>query len=204
MSDYSNYDLRDDDPYLQPNSTCLANLLGIIDTTSLHQAESAITQATLADLYRNPVNGIFDLLHLQEIHRRIFSEIYSFAGELRQVDIMKGGRLFLPCALIEQEANEIFSQLKDENFLCGFSLEKFSQRAGFYLGQINKIHAFREGNGRTQRVFVDQLARQNNYYIKWQAISGAAMAKACREARTTDPNAAALQRLILLNIVEAE
>jgi len=89
MGDYSSYDLRDDDPYLQPNSTCLINLLGITDTTSLNQAESAITQATLAELSHNPVSANFDLPHLQEIHRRIFSEIYPFAGKLRQVDIMK-------------------------------------------------------------------------------------------------------------------
>jgi|SRR5690554_692908 len=104
----------------------------------------------------------------------------------------------------EQEANKLFEQLKDENFLCDLSLGKFSQRTGFYLGQINKIHAFREGNGRTQRVFIDQLAKQSNYYIKWQAISGEAMAKACREARTVDPSATSLQRLIRLNIVESE
>lgn len=100
MGDYSNYDLRDDGPYLQTDSTCLINLLGITDTTSLNQAESAITQATLADLYYTPVNGNFDLLHLQEIHRRIFGEIYPFAGKLRQVDIMKGDKLFLPCVLV--------------------------------------------------------------------------------------------------------
>lgn len=198
--DYTSYDLRDDDPYLLPNSSCLVNLLGITDTATLNQAESDLTQITLADLVRDPVVGQFDLSHLQQIHKRIFLDIYPFAGETRKVDIMKGGKLFLPHALIKEKATIVFSELHAENNLIGYSLDRFSERAGYYLGVINKIHAFREGNGRTQRVFIDQLASQNNYHIEWQAISGEAMAKACRNAREIPELYQDLQRLIRLNI----
>lgn len=204
MNDYSSYDLREDDPYLLPHSTCLINKLGMHDTTALNEAEAAITQITLAELVRYPVQGEFDLLHLQEIHKRIFTDLYPFAGELRTVDIMKGGKLFLPHMLIEEKATALFSQLAEEQQLRGLGLVGFAERAGYYLGEINKIHAFREGNGRTQRVFVDQLAKQNDFYIEWQAISGEAMGEACREARLDDGNNRKLQRLIALNIKPSE
>src|SRR5690606_34818539 len=110
----------------------------------------------------------------------------------------KGGKLFLPFTLIETKANELFNELANENYLQGLELKSFSERAGYYLGNINKIHAFREGNGRTQRVFIDQLAKQNGFYIEWQAISGDAMARACREARIEGGSYANLERLLFL------
>lgn len=197
--DYSAYDFQEDDPYLLPGSTCLINLLSISNTSSLNQAEADITQVTLAELVRTPVKGSFDLTHLQEIHYRIFQDIYPFAGKLRTVDILKGGKLFLPFTLIETKANELFNELANKNYLQGLELKSFSERAGYYLGNINKIHAFREGNGRTQRVFIDQLAKQNGFYIEWQAISGEAMARACREARIEGGSYANLERLLFLH-----
>jgi cell filamentation protein len=139
---------------------------------------------------------------LCEIHRRLFRHVYPFAGQIRKVEISKGNKLFLPYALIQKEAEDCFTQLADENYLSGLDASTFGRRAGFYLGWINKIHAFREGNGRTQRVLIDQLASQNDYFIEWSAVSGQAMAEASRAARTVDPEARELARLIELNIVK--
>ncbi|AHK14623.1 MAG: Fic family protein [Thalassolituus sp.] len=204
MEAYSQYDLSEHDPYLINNSSCLKNLLGHTNTTSLNEAERRITQQTLAQLIASPVQPSFDLKHLAEIHRRIFRHVYPFAGELRKVEIGKGNKLFLPYALIHREAAACFSQLMTENYLRGLDANTFGQRAGFYLGWINKIHAFREGNGRTQRVFIDQLASQNDYFIEWSSISGQAMADASRSARTIDVSARDLGRLLSMNIVKRE
>ncbi|USD21018.1 Fic family protein [Microbulbifer variabilis] len=201
MDAYAQYDISEYDPYLLHNSECLKNLLGFTDTSSLNEAERVITQRTLADLIASPVTPTFDLVHLCEIHRRLFRHVYPFAGKTRKVEISKGNKLFLPYSLIEKESSKCFQQLASEGYLQGLDPRAFGQRAGFYLGWINKIHAFREGNGRSQRVFVDQLASQNGYFVEWSAISGQAMADASRAARSVDPEAKELSRLIGLNVV---
>jgi cell filamentation protein len=202
MDAYERYDISEFDPYLIPNSGCLKNLLGHTDTAALNEAERLISQQTLAQLIASPVEPTFDLRHLCEIHRRLFRHVYPFAGQIRKVEISKGNKLFLPYALIQKEAEDCFTRLAEENYLSGLDACTFGRRAGFYLGWINKIHAFREGNGRTQRVLIDQLASQNDYFIEWSAVSGQAMAEASRAARTVDPEARELARLIELNIVK--
>lgn len=201
MDQYSQYDLREDDPYLIEGSDCLQNLLGFTDTKSLNHAEEQLTQLTMAELVADPVPATFDLKHLQAIHFRIFEDVYPFAGQCRQTEILKGGKLFLPHNMIEQVSTEVFTELHSENLLQGLAPAEFGKRAGYYLGKINMIHPFREGNGRTQRVLVDQLAAINNFAVEWAAISGEGMARACREARTTDPDGTALQRLLSLHTV---
>lgn len=123
----------------------------------------------------------------KQIHWHIFSSIYPFAGKPRITEISKGGILFLPHTLIESEAKACFDSLASENYLEGLNPRQFGARAGYYLGWINKIHPFREGNGRTQRLFLTQLARRHGYDIEWTGISGDAMARACRGSRTEDP-----------------
>lgn len=204
MTNYANYDLSELDPYLIEGSECLKNKLNITDTQCLNEAEHAITVITLADLIRRPVPTSFDLLHLKAIHFRIFSQVYPFAGEIRRTEIGKGGQLFLPYHLIESEAQKCFEALKQEHYLRDLAIQPFAERAGYYLGWINNIHPFREGNGRTQRVLVDQLAAENGYAFTWSAISPSAMISACREARTMDQSARALSRLLACNIVIAE
>lgn len=203
MADYAQYDLTEHDPYLLADSQCLINLVSCRDTAALNELERQVTLVSMASLVARPVNPTFDLSHLCEIHYRLFSRIYPFAGEIRQAEIGKGGQLFLPYTLIETEAKACFSALATEQNLKGLNPWEFGQRAGFYLGWINKIHAFREGNGRAQRIFIDQLAAPNNFYIEWAAMSDKAMGDASREARTIDETATALGRLISLNTIQA-
>ncbi len=72
-----------------------------------------------------------------------------------------------------------------------------------FLGWINKIHPFREGNGRAQRILLDQLALLHGYVIEWSGMSGDAMALACRESRTIDKNSSRLRKLIALHTLQA-
>ena len=145
MDQYSQYDLREDDPYRIEHSEYLKNLLGFTDTTSLNNAEEQLTQLTLAELVADPVLGTFDLAHIKAIHFRIFEDVHPFAGELRQTEKMKGEKLFLPHSLIVETAPDVFTQLHNENLLQGMVAEEFGKRAGYYLGKINMIHPFREG-----------------------------------------------------------
>jgi cell filamentation protein len=204
MNDYSEYDLSENDPYVIAGSTCLINKLGFTNTADLNRAEAELTKLTMAELFYQPVAATFDLKHLQTIHQRLFEDVYAWAGQFRSVEIAKGGALFLPYRLIHTELTGIFQQLHDEHLLARLTLAEFGQRAGFYLAQINKVHAFREGNGRTQRLLIEQLANHNGYMIDWNSISQDAMGQASRAARTQDPMAHQMSRLIMLNTLSIQ
>ncbi len=75
--------------YEYPNGV-LRNILGITDEAALQRVEATLTAIRLAELEAQPLPGAFDLDHLKAIHRYIFQDIYTWAGELRQVDISKG------------------------------------------------------------------------------------------------------------------
>ncbi len=199
---YESYDLQENDPYLIAGSTCLINCLGILDTQLLNEAEKEISAAAYAELILSPVLPTFDLTHLCQIHHRLFGDIYPWAGEIRKAEIAKGNKLFLPYRLIGENIGAVLEELHQEALLRGLPSFQFAQRAGYYLGRINAIHSFREGNGRTQRIMLDQLAELSGYGFQWDAISGEQMAAACRQARTDAPDCSGLARLLHLHIVE--
>ena len=89
-------------------TTCLINKLGIRDEALLAQTESTYTLARASYLELHPLVGDFDLAHYQSIHRFLFSDLYEWAGELRQVDLSKKGTVFVPAADIERCANAYF------------------------------------------------------------------------------------------------
>jgi cell filamentation protein len=200
LSNYEQYDLQEEDPYLIPGSTCLINKLGISDTATLNAIEAEMSSISLSELSAELVTPNFDLLHFQEIHQQLFSDIYPWAGSLRVTEISKGNKLFLPYKLIQQRVVAIFNELRSEDYLRDLPAEEFVERASYYFGVINMIHAFREGNGRAQRVLLDRIAKEAGYVFTWSAISGEQMAMACKQARTDDPDYSGLRKLLGLNI----
>lgn len=159
-----------DDPYLDPVSGVLKNRLGITDETALEKSEAAHVAIRSFELSQKPLKGRFDLEHLQAIHRYLFQDVYEWAGELRTIDMSKGGHMFAHHTHIQSAATPIFGQLAQEKHLAGLATDAFSRRAAHYLGELNALHPFREGNGRTQREFISQLATANSYYIAWENV----------------------------------
>jgi cell filamentation protein, protein adenylyltransferase len=159
-----------DDPYLDPVSGVLKNRLGITDETTLEKSEAAHVAIRSFELLQKPLKGRFDLEHLQAIHRYLFQDIYEWAGEPRTIDISKGGHMFAHHTHIQSAAAPIFRQLAEEKHLAELDPDAFSRRAAHYLGELNALHPFREGNGRTQREFISQLATAKGYYIAWENV----------------------------------
>jgi len=165
MSRYS-----DHDEYLDPASGVLRNRFGIVDAAILEMTEADLVAARSRELVRNPLKGQFDLRHLQAIHHYLFGDLYEWAGELRTVDISKNDNMFAHHAHIVSAAELIFERLAAAQYLAGLDADAFSSRVAYFLGEINALHPFREGNGRAQREFISHLAQANGYYIAWEKV----------------------------------
>ena len=120
----------------------LINRLGIKDQEGLDKAETAIALLAAFELAQNPPEegrSGPDFKFLLEIHRRLFEDIYPFAGKVRTVDISKGETRFANCNFIEPEGTRLARQLADENWLSDLSAEQFAKRMSFYIGAPRKI-----------------------------------------------------------------
>jgi cell filamentation protein len=166
------------DRYTDPVTGVLLNRLGLSSAGELEAAEREITHAALILLRESPVQPGYDLAHLRAIHQRIFGGIYEWAGEIRTVSIAKGSLFCLP-RYIETSAADIFRALRSEDFLQGLDRETFVARLAHYLGEVNAVHPFREGNGRSQRAFFEQLAHDAGFTLAWQHLDAARNVEAC-------------------------
>src|ERR1700722_6044595 len=160
-----------EDPYADPATGVLRNKLGLTTPGELEVAEREITHAALVFLKEAPVQPAYDLGHLCAIHRRIFGDIYGWAGQLRTIAIATGSWFCLP-QYIESSAAETFGALHGEDLLRGLSRNAFTERLTYYLGEVNAIHPFRVGNGRAQRAFFEQLASEAGFILNWQTPDG--------------------------------
>ncbi len=150
-----------------PGTGVLVNKFAIRDEAKLSEVESIITSARYAQWESAPRRNDFDFAHYRAVHRFLFSELYDWAGELRTVDISKKGTRFTPAAHIATQADLIFARLKEENFFKGLSHEAFITEIVDFYCLTNALHPFREGNGRTQRLFLTQLIRNAGYDISF-------------------------------------
>ena len=171
------------DPYCYPGSTVLRNLFDLRDQNELSKVEAKVTVLRLDQLRQRPLTGKFDLDHLQKIHRHVFRDIYSWAGQLRTVSMSKGESLFCRHEFIAAEGERIFTQLRGKNSLRGRPQDLFCERLAFYFGEINALHPFREGNGRTQRVLLESIAKQAGFDFDFKPISPETMVRISRAAQ---------------------
>jgi cell filamentation protein len=144
-------------------TTTLKNKLGITDPQQLATAEADLTAFRLAELQTAPIRGGFDSLHLQEIHRHVYQDLYDWAGELHRVD---AGNQHTP-----EDAtplNAIFDRLGRENHLKGLGPEEWSHSASAYIYDLGTIQPFLARNDVALREFAEELARKNNLSLRWQ------------------------------------
>ena len=176
------YECEQDNSYCYQDSCILKNKLGIKNEEQLEEAERNITALRILQLKTGELRGEPNFKYLCKIHKHIFGDIYSWAGKIRTVDISKGN-MFCNSQFILENAEDIFNRLKKENYLQDYKdVEKMSERLAYYLSEINALHPFREGNGRTQREFIIVLARRAGYKVDFSKVSQEEMIQASEEA----------------------
>lgn len=165
--------------YCYENTNTLINKLDIRDSKVLQKYEAKITAAKLLALMQKGIIGNFDVKHINAIHKYLFEDIYPFAGKLRTENIAKGVFRFAEWEYIEPELERLLNELKQENYLENLSKENLAERLAYYLSELNVLHPYREGNGRTTREFIRELALKNGYVLDLRKVSPKDFLNAC-------------------------
>jgi cell filamentation protein len=152
----------------------------------LATAEKRFTTARIGQLDRRRLPGTYDLVHLRAFHWTIFQDAYAWAGQLRTVLIVKAGASFCLPHRIESTAVDVFGRLAEAHHLRGRDRAGFLDGLTALLADVNALHPFREGNGRTQRAFLSQLARDAGYRLRWEHVDRDANIDAARAAADGD------------------
>jgi cell filamentation protein len=144
-----------EDPYCYPGSTVLRNRLDIRNAEALEAFETEMTAARAEEPL--PV-GRFSVTHYRTIHRHLFQDVYAWAGKFRTARIAKGGNPFCFPEHIGPQMVILFAGLRRNAYLRHQSPAVFIADATGFLTELNHIHPFREGNGRTQLAFIAALS----------------------------------------------
>lgn len=185
--------------YCYPGSEVLINIPGFKDQDQLDAFERMVTAERLRVLNLRPLKGMVDKKHLCSIHKFIFRDVYPFAGRMRDEDILKGSFRFATARFLHEQTEELLNKLKQEHFLKELSFDLFVDRLTYYLVELNVLHPFREGNGRTQREFIRYLALQAGYQIDWTRVEGPKILKAMILSPVNDSELRDVMKKIISN-----
>jgi cell filamentation protein len=159
------------DPYFDAEHGCLRNRLGITDPDELGAREHAIVAVRQRQLDQQPGAPAATVDAWRAVHRHLFGDIYDWAGEFRTVNITKGTHTFHPASHLHIAADYCANAMSDIARLDRPNRDVLAERLSELLADMNEAHPFREGNGRTQRVIVGQLAAHHDHPIAWRAFS---------------------------------
>ncbi|PLS30277.1 toxin Fic [Bifidobacterium margollesii] len=163
------------DPYIDPTTGLLRNKVGATTLDELKKAEGELVSIAAVKLIENPPrNRMADLNELREIHRRLFGAVYSWAGEIRTVEIRKlaeGSEYFLPSPMIPTGIEYSMNELRKDGYLKNLDKDEFLDRLVRNYDNYNYVHPFREGNGRTQRMLWTLVCHEAGYDIDWRLVS---------------------------------
>jgi cell filamentation protein len=160
------------DPYVDEDIGILRNLVGARTQEALDEAEAEITSAEITAIMvegrPKPADFTADLL--LSIHRRMFRDIYDWAGQLRTVQISKGTTGFARMEYLQVNLDQLFERLKKEKYLEDLGFDVFVGGLAYYYGELIVIHPFREGNGRAIRTLLSLLAENAGWDIDWSGV----------------------------------
>ena len=164
------------------------NRLGIHNAKDFQRAENDYAKSRLYELeHDGGLKGNFDSLHLRSLHHYLFQDVYEWAGRTRGDEIEIDGVYFSSAPLlskgeitfelshrVNERLEHVLASVINVGF-TGLNHNEFTTRVADLLSQLNAIHPFREGNGRTQRAFVNELARSARYFLDWGVVSSERM-----------------------------
>lgn len=149
----------------------LRNTRGLTDHAALEDAIASQSFLRVLELEKHPIIGHLDIAHLRKIHHFVFQDIFPWAGHFREVRTSRSDSFgFPPPQFILPSLEKLFADLKAEKHLKGLDADTFATRSAFYLGELNAIHPFREGNGRTQREFIRTVALTAGHKLSWHNL----------------------------------
>jgi cell filamentation protein len=163
------------DPYLDAETGLLKSLLNAKTVEEFQELEAQIVFANELEMESIAIPRTNDLDEILLIHKQLFKGVYEWAGQIRTVDIKKndeGAEYFLLVGKIIGATDYVFTELSKEDHLKGLEQDEFVKRLAHHYDQLNYIHPFREGNGRTQRIFWSRVAQNAGYEVDWSAIVG--------------------------------
>ncbi|MBZ9603189.1 Fic/DOC family protein [Phyllobacterium chamaecytisi] len=156
-----------DDPYSYKGTTTLKNKLGLRDPGLLESFELEMTALRANE----PLpEGRFDARHYCRVHHHLFQDIYTWAGKYRTVRTAKGGNLFCFPEHIKSAMDRLFVSLRDSRWLEAEEADVFIESVATFLAELNAIHPFREGNGRSQLAFVDLLGERAQFPFDFSRV----------------------------------
>ena len=196
-----------DDIYCYSNTDVLKNKLNIHDKKRLQNAEKKIVMIKLYNMIQNTKNSkrpknIYTPEYFLKIHKELFCNIYDFAGKYRKVDIAKGSFRFAECMLLEKMMQVIFSEIaEDFEGLENISKEKLAKLLAKHMANLNVLHPFREGNGRTTREYVRQIAYYFGYILDFNTFSDKEILEAMKLSVISEDN---LEKIIFRSLKKYE
>ena len=164
---YSLEPLQDD---CYEGTTVLINKFGIKDDAKLDMVERDITSALIAKAYIEIPFEDVDFDFYKNLHYYVFSDIYEWAGKIRNVEMSKKGTRFCPPEKIETSGRAIFEYLSKKSYFTALADEEFVKEFTELYCRLNYLHPFREGNGRVQRLFLSMLLKNMEKSIDFSKI----------------------------------
>lgn len=157
-------------PEHYPKTHVYVNKLGIRDAKKLDAAEADLTAIRSLTYLQSSADLTFDTAHLQAIHTHLFQDLYTWAGAFRTYDMRRGDCTFTPAEELARYSRQVFDDLAVEDWLEQTTARDMPSRLAHYYDLLNRLHPFPDGNGRTQRLFITDLAAHNGFDVAWELV----------------------------------
>lgn len=190
------YELAND-PYVDPATGVMRNRHGIRDMATLARIEQNYATLMATRIIQEWRPDHWDAALLCQLHHELFGGIYDWAGSYRTVEISKGTSRFAMATYIPAQTSTLFAHLESEHGHWNRGGQAVLDKLAHYYSELNVIHPFREGNGRTIRLFLALLARHHGWLLQWENASAVENIAVCEQAFYGDeaPLRAMMQRI---------
>jgi len=164
-------------PHLIEGTDVLKNKAGITDRKELDKFETAMFHIRAVDVPK----GDLSTDHLKKIHAHLMQDVYEWAGKFRDVPTARGGSKFCMPQYITQETDKATKSF-DLAKLKTLKPKEFANKLAEIVGDLNATHPFLDGNGRTVRVYAEQIAEKAGYDLAIDKLRGDSWNKAAEKS----------------------